>query len=218
MRKPRPSRRRPLHRTRSKIGLLPEEMRDQVNHKLRNGWQYNTIAEWLFAQHAAVGVPDLGLKAGDSYALAWGGRTKSEAVVKHRCEQSVGRWYQARYPEWLKQQERHDESIRLLEHVEHLSSVASQKTQPDSSIGGNSLIRSLLFETIQSIGKDSKDPAEIARLANAWARLNDSNARVQDSIDTGLQTLRDEIKTNPEALELFNKLYATVKRTAKQPA
>jgi hypothetical protein len=207
-----------VRKTRSKIGLLPEKMREQINIKLRDGWQYNTIAEWLFVEHAAVGVPDLGLKAGDSYSLAWGGRASSAAVVKHRCEQSVGRWYQARYPEWLKKQERHDESIRLLEHVEHLSSAASEKTQPDSSVGGNCLIRSLLFETIQSIHKEGNDSAEIARLANAWARLNDSNARVQDSIDTGLQTLRDEIKTNPEALELFNKLYATVKRSAKQPA
>jgi hypothetical protein len=212
--KPRPTRKRPVRKTRSKIGLLPNEMRDQVNDKLRDGWQYNTIAEWLFAEHAAVGVPNLGLKAGDSYALAWGGRTHSAAVVKHRCEQSVGRWYKARYPEWLAKQERHDESIRLLEHVEHLSSVASKKTQPDSSIGGNSLIRSLLFETIQSMGKDSKDSAEIARLANAWARLNDSNVRVQDSIDTGLQALRDEIKTNPEALELFRKLRDAVKHTS----
>ena len=138
MRKPRPRQKRPVRKTRSKIGLLPEKMRHQVNQKLRDGWQYSTIAEWLFAEHAAVGVPDLGLKAGDSYSLAWGGRTKSAAVVKHRCEQSVGRWYQARYPEWLKKQESHDESIRLLEHVEHLSSVASTKTQPDSSIGGNS--------------------------------------------------------------------------------
>jgi len=214
VRKPRSTRKCPVRKTRSKIGLLPKDMRDQVNGKLRDGWQYNTIAEWLFEQHAAARVPDLGLKAGDSYALAWGGRTHSAAVVKHRCEQSVGRWYQSQYPKWLKEQNRNDELIRLLEHVEHLSSAASTKTQPDSSIGGNCLIRSLLFETIQSIGKDSKDPAEIARLANAWARLNDSNVRAQGSIDRGLQTLRDEIKTNPEALELFNKLRDAVKHTS----
>jgi|ERR1017187_218393 hypothetical protein len=203
-----------MRKTRNKIGKLPQEIREQINRHIRNGWEYHTIAEWLFTQQAGADIPDLGIRAGDPYTQGWAGNTNDRAVILHRCENSVGTWYRSQYSNWLKQQNGSEESIRLLEHVEQLSSAASEKTQPDSSIGGNSLIRSLLFETIQSIGKKGNDPAEIARLANAWARLNDSNVRARDSIDQGLQTLRDEIKTNPEALELFRKLRDAVKRTS----
>jgi hypothetical protein len=203
-----------MRKTRCKIGLLPLEIRNQINRHIRNGWQYNTIAEWLFTQQARVDVPDLGIRAGDPYTQGWAGNSKDRAVMRHRCENSLGRWYRSQYPKWLGEQVHNEESLPLLEHVEHLSSAASEKTQPDSSIGGNCLIRSLLFETIQSKRKEGNDPAEIARLANAWARLNDSNVRTQGSIDRGLQTLRDEIKTNPEALELFRKLRDVVKHTS----
>lgn len=39
----------------------------------------------------------------------------------------------------------------------------------------------------------------------------------QKALDLGLHALRDEIKANAEALEVFNKLRDVVKQSAKRP-
>jgi hypothetical protein len=71
---------------------------------------------------------------------------------------------------------------------------------------------------IDLIRKRNNDPADLARLANAWARMNHSGLELekfklqsQQAIDVGLSALLEDLKKNPEAIAAFNKLYDIVK-------
>jgi len=125
-------------------------------------------------------------------------------------------WFKGGYKEWLTHEADKDESIRLVERVEKLTSEVGDKGQPGSSTGGTLLIRSLLLDAINHVRSGQSDPENLARLANAWARVNEGGHRVQGRIDMGLQSLRDEIKTNPEALDAFNKLHGAVKKSNRR--
>jgi hypothetical protein len=201
-----------------KISMLPEAVRTQINHKIRDGWKYRTITDWLFVQRADQDVPDLNLKTGELYALAWTQVAKNDRQAHQTCAVALTRWFKYSYQAWLNEELVRDQMIRFVEATERLNSAASEKSQPASSAGGNLIIRSLLMEAIRGLCGKKKTPADLARLANAWARMNDTSIRGQAAIDAGLQSLRDEIKTNPEALELFNKLYGALKgRRARTP-
>jgi hypothetical protein len=194
-----------------KIAMLPEAVRTEINHKIRDGWKYQTIKNWLFVQRADRDIPDLNLKTGELYAVAWTQAAKNERQAHESCVVALTRWFKYGYQAWLNEELVRDQMIRFVEATERLNSAAGEKSQPGSSAGGNLIIRSLLMEAIRGLCGKKKAPADLARLANAWARMNDSGIRGKEAIDAGLQRLRDEIKTSPEALELFNKLYGTLK-------
>lgn len=202
----------------SKISMLPEGVRTEINRRLCEGSRLHTIREWLFAQKAEHDVPDLDLKAGDCYSLVWTRASKSEEHAGRAFQQGLSNWFHTQYQAWLKEQADREESIRLIEHVEQLTNAASEKGQRGSTEGGNLLIRSLLIDAVQRICKGGDEPAEIARLANAWARMSHARTeteklklRTQEAIDVGLQALHDEMKDNPEAIELLRKLNDAVK-------
>lgn len=206
-----------MNRPRSKIAMLPEDVRAQINRKVRDGWKYGTIRDWLFAQRAEQDIPDLGLKTGDCYALAWARDAKDERVNRYACIGALSYWYKHHYSGWLAEELSRDRALRVVEESERLSSLASDKSEPGSNVGGNLIIRSLLMEAIRALCEDKEtDPTHLARLANAWARMSDMGTRGQEALDAGLLTLRDEIKDNPKALEQFNKLYSTLKTRAEQ--
>jgi len=112
-----------------------------------------------------------------------------------------------------------DESVRLVERVEEIGRAAGEKAVAGSSGGANLLIRSLLVEALGNVRKGDNDPKEIARLAQAWARMSDAgveieklNLRKQEAIDVGLDALWDDIKDRPEAKEAWQNFYDLVKR------
>jgi len=124
----------------------------------------------------------------------------------------------------LREELKQTKSIRVLKEMQELSSVASETAQPDAAIGGNMLIQSMLLETLL-VDEENTNPVELAQLANAWARLNQTateneklKLRSEDSLDVGLKAISDEIQDNPEALALFNKLRDVVKGPAKPAA
>lgn len=205
-----------MHKIIATIGKLPEPVRIEINRKIRDGWQYRTITSWLFAQTAEQDIPDLNLKTGEPYSLVWTRNAKYTTRAHVRCVGNLCKWFKHHYPEWLLHEAQKEESIRLVERIEDLTSAASDKAQPGSSTGGTLLIRSLLLDAINKARTGNSDPDDLARLANAWARVNEGGFRVQGSIDLALQSLRDEIKANPEALEAFNKLRGAVKKSTKR--
>jgi hypothetical protein len=206
-----------MRRPSGKIAMLPEAVRAEINRKIGDGWQYRTITDWLFAQRAEQDIPDLKVKTGDLYALAWTRDHHQKGSARDACVFALHAWFKKRYPVWLKEEMERDQAVRLVEQMEQLSRVAGEKAQPGSSAGGNLIIRSLLMEAIRALCRSGeKHPAHLARLANAWARMNDTGVRGQRALDSGLQALRDEIKGNPKALELFNKLYSATKVGVKR--
>jgi hypothetical protein len=176
------------------------------------------ICDWLFALKAETDIPPLRLKAGDPYSLVWtrGARDLATAQLNFRCR--LSKFYHNHYHTWLREQADREEIAGLVDRVEELSTAAGAKAREGSAIGGNLLIRSLLMDAIDVIRKGNNDPADLARLANAWARMNHSGVELeklkiqsQKAIDTGLSALLEDLKNNPEARAAFNNLYNIVK-------
>jgi hypothetical protein len=200
---------------------LPETVRTEINQKMDEGWPYKMIREWLFGQAAGQDVPALELKAGDSYSLVWARTTKSAEHAADACEQALSDWYCKQFPGWVKERKEleKDKAVRLVERVDEIGRAAGEKVADATSGGANLVIRSLLFEAISNARQGQTDPKEIARLAQAWARVSDAGVEVekmtlrkQEAIDVGLDALWDDIKDRPEAKEAWQNLYNIVKR------
>ncbi len=209
-----------MRKTTSRIARLPETVRTEINQKLEESWPYKMIREWLFGQTAGRDIPALELKAGDSYSLVWSRTAKSAEHARDACEQALSHWYCKRFPDWVKQKEAgRDESVRLVERVEEIGRAAGEKAVTGSSGGANLLIRSLLVDAMDTVYKGDKNPQEIARLAQAWARMSDAgvemeklNLRTKEAVDVGLEALWEDVKQWPEAVEAWQKFYDLVKK------
>jgi len=209
---------RTLRKSRGRIARLPEHLREEINRKIRSGWSYPMICDWLFAQNAEADVPALNLKAGDPYSLVWtrDGKDLPTAQFNFRCR--LSKWYHNHYLTWLRDQTDREEITGLVDRVEQLSTAAGEKARENSATGGSLLIRSLLMDAIDLVRKGNNDPANLARLANAWARMNHSGLELekfklqsQKGMDLALSALRNEVKMNPEAIAAFNKFYNIAK-------
>jgi hypothetical protein len=217
--------RKHTRRSRNRIAVLPDGIRTEINRRLRNGWKFTTIRKWLFTQKADQEVPDLNLQVGDLYSLGWTRTVKSQETAHVSCELALASWFQAGYREWLREELKQTKSIRVLKEMQELSSVAGEEARPEAVLGGNVLIQSMLLETIKVLHEEDTDPKELARLATAWARLNQSatenekvKIRTQDSVDAGLEALKAEITKNPETVALFKKLHDAVKGSTEPTA
>jgi hypothetical protein len=213
---------KPLRKSRSKIAMLPETIRMEINRRIRNGSSYLEIVHWLFEQKAECEISNLKLKKGDSYSLAWARDSKMPDRVEKNATHSLSTWFLIHYHTWLREEVKHDKSILTLKEMQELSSVASEEARPGAVLGGNMLIQSMLLETIKLLHEENADPREISRLASAWARLNQTateneklKLRTEDSVDAGLEALKAEITKDPETVELFKKLHDIVKGSPK---
>ena len=213
-----------MRKTTSRIAKLPETVRTEINRKLQEGWTYKMIREWLFEQKAGQDVPALELKVGDSYSLVWARTTKTAEHARDACEQALSNWYCKSFPVWVKEQKASRvESLRVVERVEQLGKLAGEKTQPGAEAGGNLLIRSLLLDAMDCVREGDSDPAEIARLAHAWARMSQAGVEIEklklhtkEAVDLALHALYEEVKDNPKAIEAFYKFRDLAKPPASQ--
>jgi len=209
-----------MPKPRSKISSLPSAVRTAINLKIQEGWRLTTIADWLMPQIAPVDIPDLQLKAGESYTLIWSRDADQSITPQRLCERALSRWFNTAYPRWVREQEERDEFLGLVERAEQLGAAVSGPDEPNPSDGTNRLIRSLLFEAITKVRKNENNTADIARLTHAWARLHHASTeseslkvRTQKVIDAGLNSIIVELGKNPEALAVFRKLRDLVKHT-----
>jgi hypothetical protein len=189
---------------------MPQPIRDAINRKLDDGWQYEQIRHWLFEEKADRDIPALDLKTGDPYSLCWTRTTPDENVIIRNFGVALSGWYHTHYPLWCEQQADRDESLRMLERVEQLTNDAATQNRPASHLGGNLLIRSLILQSLNQTRQGANDPNQIARLANAWARVSQVD---EHTIDIGLAAVLEQIKANPQALAVFRQLQAVVKGT-----
>jgi hypothetical protein len=217
---------------------LPPEVREEINRKLDSAWEYRSIRKWLFEQVAECDVPALELVKGDSYSLAWLRAAKSTEHAWHHCELALGNWFRTHHEVWLKLQVQGSESMRLVKRAGLLTREAVACTQESGGIptqqasrpttaggasttieGGNVMMRSVLIDAISTIQGGSKDPKDIAQLANAWARLNQTNTeaeklqlKTESAEEIAFEALGKEIRGMPETRELFKKLHEVFKR------
>ncbi len=201
-----------MRKSRSRFALFPQPIRNGINLKLDDGWPYERIREWLFAQTADRDIPALDLKTGDSYSLVWTRTTPDEGLIIRNFGVALSSWYHTHYPQWRNEQADRDEELLLIERIDELTAAATSQNRAATHMGGNLLIRSLILEAIRK-GRDKPD--QLARLANAWVRLSQVD---EHTIDIGLAAVTEEIKSNPKAVELFNQLWAVVKAAEKSSA
>jgi hypothetical protein len=196
-----------MRKSRSRFALFPQPIRNEINRKLDDGWPYDRIREWLFAQTADRDIPALDLKAGDSYSLIWTRTTPDENLIIRNFGVAMSSWFHSHYLVWRNTQAERDEDLALIERIDHLTTVATSENHEATHRGGNLLIRSLILEAIRK-GRDNPD--QLARLAHAWARLSQTD---EHNIDTGAHALLDEMKGNREALALARQMVAAAKKT-----
>ena len=156
---------------RGKIAALPAALRHEINLKVQDGWQFGTIVRWLFTQTADRDIPDLDLKTGDSYSLVWTRLAKTQPIAEDNCRSSLSRWTRAYHQTWLWDEVEKSKSIRLIERMEQLATIANEKRHDYSQRGGALLIRSLLLSAIENARNNGSDPDQIIRLAQAWSNL-----------------------------------------------
>ena len=195
-----------MRKSRSRFALFPKPIRDDINRKLDDGWPYERIREWLFAQTADRDIPALDLKAGDAYSLIWTRTTPDEALIIRNFGVAMSSWYHTHYLSWQNTRAERDEDLALIERIDHITTVATSENHEATHLGGNLLIRSLILEAIRK-GRDNPD--QLARLAHAWARLSQTD---EHNIHTGVHKLLDEVKANPEASALARQMVAAARK------
>jgi hypothetical protein len=156
---------------RSRLSCLPAHVREQLNQKLYDGWQFNTVADWLFKQIADRDIPDLDLKTGDPYSLVWTRVARDEKTALETLRYRISIWYRTHYREWLKVAVENSLTMRVLDRVDKLASVVTEKAQPNSRRGGALLIRAILFDAIEKLRAGTNDPEQLIRLAETWSRI-----------------------------------------------
>lgn len=196
-----------MRKSRSRFALFPQPIRNEINRKLDDGWPYERIREWLFAQTADRDIPALDLKAGDSYSLIWTRTTPDEKLIIRNFGVAMSSWFHTHYLQWRNTQAERDEDLALIERIDHLTTAATSEDRPSTHQGGNLLIRSLILEAIRK-GRDNPD--QLARLAHAWARLSQTD---EHNFDTGVHAVIDEVKGNREALAFARQMIAAAKKT-----
>jgi hypothetical protein len=156
---------------RSCIARLPAHIREEINQKLYDGWQFQTIGDWLFDQIADRDIPDLNLKTGEPYSLVWTRLGRNAKTARETCRYRISRWYYTHYPDWLREHVQTGQAIRIFDRTQELASSAKKKVQPGSVQGANVLIRAMLLDTIANLRDNNKDPDKIIELVNAWAKI-----------------------------------------------
>ncbi len=106
------------------------------------------------------------------------------------------------------------------------SAAATPDEDEEISVsGGDVIMRSVLIDAISSADEGPKDRREVAALANAWARLNQGRMeeeklklKTESKLEMAFKELSKDVRSDPEAKELFQKLYDVVKRLEEEKA
>jgi hypothetical protein len=144
------------------IYAMPLELRIQINCRLRDGWQLQRIALWLFDERKLAGLwQPKGLRGKDI-------REHALSV----CCYDLARWFQGPYRDWIDRETGRDEFVRLVERVEQkgIAARGGQREGADDGIG--LIVRSILLETLEKIRNGTADAGDVAKLSDSFTRLS----------------------------------------------
>ncbi|HTS16132.1 MAG TPA: hypothetical protein VMP11_01015 [Verrucomicrobiae bacterium] len=226
----------PIHnrKSRSRFALLPQSLRDQLNRHLDDGWQYEQIREWLFALTTDHDIPGLGLKAGEPYSLAWTRSTPDQhkTVDQQKLVRNFGvalsAWYHSHFQHWRDEQSKRDREgcLRIVRSTDDLAATVGQtEPSPETTAGAQHLVNSLLLDALGKTSKaENPNPADLSRLAHAWARVNQTTLAAkrldlvtEKTTDLALGALYEEMKNNPRAMAAFQQFSAVIKEIIAAP-
>ena len=141
------------HRRTGKIARLPEEIREQVNEYLSQGWEYSRIIEWLTQQgHPGINLPNL---------------TK---------------WKQGGYEDWLRHAERLDELELKLQYATDVALQADPAKFQQAAVNLTCLqFFELLnrFDSSALVGAIQARPEKYPSLINSLARFTHEYVALQ---------------------------------------
>jgi hypothetical protein len=168
------------------------------------------------------------LKTGDPYSLAWTRTNPDEEKLIRNFGVALSSWYHTHFQQWREEQNKRvrEGYLRIVKSADDLAAtVGTTAPSPAATTGAQRLISSLLLDVLGKTSKiDNPNPADLSRLAHAWARMNQSTLATQrhhltteKTIDLALKALYNEIKDNPKAMEAFHHFYAAVKESAPTP-
>jgi hypothetical protein len=214
-------------KSRSRFALLPQSLREELNRKLDDGWQYEQIRHWLFELKADRDIPALNLKTGDPYSLVWTRTIPDEPRLIRNFGIALSGWYHTHFQQWRNEQsQRHHEGcLRVIRSADELAAtVGATAPSPEATTGAQHLVNSLLLDALGKTSKgENPDPADLSRLAHAWARVNQTtlaskrlDLATEDTLALAAKALADDIKHNPEALALARQMFAAIE-SAKHP-
>jgi hypothetical protein len=218
----------PGRKSRSRFALLPQALREELNRKLDDGWQYEQIRHWLFAEKADRDIPALELKTGDPYSLAWTRTNPDEEKLIRSFGIALSGWYHTHFQQWREEQSKRNREgcLLLVRSADELAAtVGKTDPPPEVNTGAQRLVNSLLLDALGKMSKgDNPNPADLSRLAHAWARVNQTSLAskrldlvTENTTNLALKALYNEIKDNPKAMEAFHHFYAAVKESAPAP-
>ncbi len=158
------------------IAALPLEIRTGINLRLRDGWQLDKLAEWMFTKHklAAKWMPK-GVK---------GRQARDQA--RRLCSQELVRWFNGPYREWINTEAVRDKFVRMVDRVEELAGMSGEA-------GPSLVVRSLLLEMLENLRNDSRDAAGVARLADSFTKLT-LGTRAADANDRKVAVLERKME------------------------
>jgi hypothetical protein len=213
-----------MRKSRSRFALLPQSLREELNRKLDDGWQYEQIRHWLFELKADRDIPALNLKTGDPYSLAWTRTIPDEEKLIRNFGIALSGWYHTHFQQWREEQSQRDreDCLRIVKSAYELAAtVGSQAPSSEAATGAQHLVNSLLLDALGKTSKgENPNPADLSRLAHARARVNQTSLATkrldlvtENTTDLALKAFYEEIKDNPKAMEAFHHFYAIVKES-----
>jgi len=212
-------------KSRSRFALLPQSLREELNRKLDDGWQYEQIRHWLFELKADRDIPALNLKTGDPYSLVWTRTIPDEPRLIRNFGIALSGWFHSHFQHWREEQSQRnrDGCLLLVKSADELAAtVGATAPAPEVTAGAQRLVNSLLLDALGKTSRgESPNPADLSRLAHAWARVNQTSLAAkrldlvtETTTNLALKALYNEIKDNPKAMEAFHHFYAAVKEPA----
>jgi hypothetical protein len=219
---------KPARKSRSRFALLPQSVREELNRKLDDGWQYEQIRHWLFEQKADRDIPSLDLHKGDPYSLVWTRTIPDEKRLIRNFGIALSGWYHTHFQHWRDEQSKRNREgcLLLVRSADELAAtVGKTDPPPEVNTGAQRLVNSLLLDALGKTSKgENPNPADLSRLAHAWARVNQTSLAskrldlvTENTTDLALKALYNDIKDNPKAMEAFHHFYAIVKESVPTP-
>lgn len=173
---------------RGKIGRLPEEIRNQVNGKIRDGQPASEILSWLNALPRVQKILDQQFN-GDPIN-----------------DQNLTNWRQGGFADWLRRDEKNDRLRLLAEHCRRAAESGGDVLQGSAAVAGG-----LLMEVIETLEPEvqkemiAEKPEKLVPLMGALSSLMSART-AQERVEIAKQRTRQ----NDERLSLDRQKFEVV--------
>ena len=160
-----------LRTPRSNLAALPAHIREELHHKLHDGWRFIPLRQWLFAQIADRDIPALNLKSRRPLSLDLGPHRQRPKTAEETCRYRIGQWTPIHHQAWLDQLHERERSTAVLDHLQRLNDARDPSRPGLDTAGADLIVRAILFDALEQAHFTAHDPNLLIRLAQTWTSL-----------------------------------------------